>query len=179
MAVASAALELPRAPKDGVYHRMVNPVERFKNGMKVQLLGSIAIFEVPKSKTRKVPRTLTLKKETENSCTIDWPQVNPEWRPARLQYVVCDDVEGMLEDGKHFWKLFKEYSRSEVAELVMQHKLLSSLPQLEDAVDASAAASASPVVAETHSSGEEIFLTSNPLAQRRGGAREWLDGPRA
>ena len=47
MAVASAALELPRAPKDGVYHRMVNPVMRFKNGMKVQLLGSIAIFQVP------------------------------------------------------------------------------------------------------------------------------------
>ena len=56
MAVASAALELPRAPKDGVYHRMVNPVERFKNGMKVQLLGSIAIFEVPRSKTRKALR---------------------------------------------------------------------------------------------------------------------------
>ena len=112
MAVASAALELPRAPKDGVYHRMVNPVERFKNGMKVQLLGSIAIFEVPKSKTRKVPRTLTLKKETENSCTIDWPQVNQEWHPARLRYAVCDGVEGMLEDGNHFWKLYKEYSRS-------------------------------------------------------------------
>ena len=71
MAVASAALELPLAPKDGEYHRMVNPAERFKNGMKVQLLGSIAIFQVPKSKTRKVPRKLTLKKETENSCTID------------------------------------------------------------------------------------------------------------
>ena len=148
MAVASAALELPSAPKDGVYHRMVNPVERFKNGMKVQLLGSIAIFEVPKSKTRKVPRTLTLKKETENSCTIDWPQVNQEWHPARLQYAVCDEVERMLEDDKPFWKLHKEYSRSEVAEQVMQHKQPSPLPQLEDAVDASAAASASPDVAE-------------------------------
>ena len=85
----------------------------------------------------------------------------------------------MLEDGKHFWKLFKEYSRSEVDELVMQHKLLSSLPQLEDAVDESAAASASPVEAETHSSEEEIVLTSNLLAQRRVGARGWLDGPGA
>ena len=179
MAVASAALELPSAPKDGVYHRMVNPVERFKNGMKVQLLGSIAIFEVPKSKTRKVPRTLTLKKETENSCTIDWPQVNQKWHPARLQYAVCDGVEGMLEDGNHFWKLYQEYSRSEVAELVMQHKLPSPLPQLEDAVDASAAASASRDVAETRSSGEEIVLTSNLLAQRHGGAREWLDGSHA
>ena len=174
MAVASSALELPRAPKDGVYHRMVNPVKRFNNRMKVQLLGSIAIFEVPNSKPRKVPRTLTLENETENSCTIDWPQVNPEWRPARLQYVVCEDVEGMLEGGKHFWKLFKEYSCSEVAKLVRQHKLLSSLPQLEDAEDESAAGSASAVVAETHSSGEEIFLTP-----RRGGPLEWLDGPRA
>ena len=179
MAVASAALELPRAPKDGVYHRMDNPVKRFKNRMKLQLLGSIAIFEVPKGKTRKVPRTLTLQKETENSCIIDWPQVNQEWRPAILQYAVLADVEGMLEDGKHFWKLFKEYSRSEVDELVMQHMLASSLPPLEDAVDASAAASASPVEAETHSSEEEIVLTSNPPAQRRGGAREWLDGPGA
>ena len=179
MAVASSAPELPRAPKDGEYHRMVTPMKRFKNRMKLQLLGSIAIFQVPKSKTRKVPRKLTLKKETENSCTIDWQQVNQEWLPARLQYAVCDGVEGMLEDGNHFWKLYQEYSRSEVAELVMQHKLPSPLPQLEDAVDESAAASASPVVAETHSSGEEIVLTSNPLAQRRGGAREWLDGPRA
>ena len=101
MAVASEALALPRAPKDGVHHRMVNPGERFKNGMKVQLLGSIAIFQVPKCKRRKVPRTLTLKKDTENSCTIDWPQVNQEWHPARLQYAVCDGVEGMLEDGNH------------------------------------------------------------------------------
>ena len=110
MAVASAAPELPRAPKDGEYHRMESletPLERFKNGMKMQLLGSIAIFQVPKSWPGKERRTLTLKKETENSCTIDWPQVNPEWRPARLQYAVCDGVEGMLEDGKHFWKLYK------------------------------------------------------------------------
>ena len=177
MAVASAALELPRAPKDGVYHRMDNPVKRFKNRMKLQLLGSIAIFEVPKRK-KKVSHTLTLNKETENSCTVDWRPVNTEWNTARLQYAVLDGVEGMLEDGKHFWKLFKEYSRSEVDELVMQHMLASSLPALEDAVDASAAASASPDVAETHSSGEEIVPTSNPLAQRRGGPRAWLDGPR-
>ena len=130
MAVASAALELPRAPKDGVYHRMDNPVQRFKNRMKLQLLGSIAIFEVPKGKTRKVPRTLTLQKETENSCIIDWPQVNQEWRPAILQHAVLADVEGMLEGGKHFWKLFKAYSECEVADLFWQQELASPLPQL-------------------------------------------------
>ena len=179
MAVASEALALPTAPKDGMYFRMENPAQRFKNNMKLQLLGSIAIFEVPRSKPKKVPRTLTLKKETEHSCTIDWPEVTQEWHPARLQYAVCGEVEGMLEDGKHFWKLHKEYSRSEVAALVMQHKLPCPLPQLEDAIDASAAASASPDVTEPLSSGEEMVLTSNPCAQRRLGAREWLDGPRA
>ena len=146
--------------------------------MKMQLLGSIAIFQVPKSR-RKERRTVTLNKETENSCIIDWPQVNPQWRPACLQYAVCDGVEGMLEDGKHFWKLYKEYSLADVADLLMQHNLPSPLPQLEDAVDASAAASASPDVADLHSSGEELVLTSKPLAQRRGGPREWLHGPRA
>ena len=85
----------------------------------------------------------------------------------------------MLEVGNKFWKLYKEYSPSEVAERVKQHMLPSSVPQLEDAVDASAAASASPDVGETHSSGEEIVLTSNLLAQRHGGAREWLDGSHA
>ena len=60
MAVASEALALPSAPKDGMYFRMENPGERFKNGMRLQLLGSIAIFQVPKSKPKKVPRTLTL-----------------------------------------------------------------------------------------------------------------------
>ena len=52
----------------------------------------------------------------------------------------------------------------------------AALPPLEHGVDASAAASASPVEAETHSSEEEIVLTSNSPAQRRVGAREWLDG---
>ena len=184
MAVASSALELPRAPKDGVYHRMVNPVKRFNNRMKLQLLGSIAIFEVPNSKPRKVPRTLTLENETENSCTIDWPQVNPEWRPARLQYVVCEDVEGMLEGGNHFWKLFKAYSESEVADLFWQQELASPLPkladaepQLADAVDASATASAaSPGVAARHSREEEEEVVFMSSSQRPGGPLAWLDG---
>ena len=161
MAVASAALQLPLAPKDGEYHRMVNPAERFKNGMKVQLLGSIAIFEVPKRK-KKVSHTLTLNKETENSCTVDWRPVNTEWNTARLQYAVLDGVEGMLEEGNKFWKLYTECSPTEVAQRVMQHMLPSSFPQLEDAVDASAAASTSPDLGDTQSS-----RASNQLAQRR------------
>ena len=68
MAFAEAALQRPRAPKDGEYHRMEtdNPAERFKNGMKMQLFGSIAIFEIPKRKKRK-SYTLTLSREDEHS----------------------------------------------------------------------------------------------------------------
>ena len=182
-AVASAEVELPHAPKDGEYHRMENSKERFKNKMKLQVLGSIAIFEIPIGKRRKGPRTVTLRKETEHSCIIEWPEVNSEWPSARLQYHVCDDVEGMLEGGKHFWKLFKPYSESDVADLFWQQELASSLPQpadaepqLADAVDASAAASAAtPGVAASHSREEEeevVFTSSSP--QRSGGPAAWL-----
>ena len=182
-AVASAEVELPHAPKDGEYHRMENSKERFKNKMKLQVLGSIAIFEIPICKRRKGPRTVTLRKETEHSCIIEWPEVNSEWPSATLQYHVCDDVEGMLEGGKHFWKLFKPYSESDVADLFWQQELASSLPQpadaepqLADAVDASAAASAAtPGVAASHSREEEeevVFTSSSP--QRSGGPAAWL-----
>ena len=187
-AVASAEVELPHAPKDGEYHRMENSdsKQRFKNKMRLQVFDDIAIFESGIGKRKKGPCRATLKKETEHPCIIEWPEVNPEWRSATLEYHVRDGVEGMLEGGEHFWKLFKPYSDSDVADHCWSQELASSSPQPADAepqlahaVDASAAASASPDVAETHSSGEEIVLTSNPLAQRRGGAREWLDGPRA
>ena len=175
-AVASAEVELPHAPKDGEYHRMENSKERFKNKMKLQVLGSIAIFEIPIGKRRKGPRTVTLRKETEHSCIIEWPEVNSEWPSARLQYHVCDDVEGMLEGGKHFWKLFKPYSECEVADLFWQQELASPLPQLADAEDASAAASAaSPGVAARHSREEEEEVVFMSSSQRPGGPLAWLD----
>ena len=160
-----------------------NSKQRFKNKMKLQVLDSIAIFEIPIGKRRKGPRTVTLRKETEHSCIIEWPEVNSEWPSATLQYHVCDDVEGMLEGGKHFWKLFKPYSESDVADLFWQQELASSLPQpadaepqLADAVDASAAASAAtPGVAASHSREEEeevVFTSSSP--QRSGGPAAWL-----
>ena len=183
-AVASAEVELPHAPKDGEYHGMENSKERFKNKMKLQVLGSIAIFEIPIGKRRKGPRTVTLRKETEHSCIIEWPEVNSEWPSARLQYHVCDDVEGMLEGGNHFWKLFKAYSESEVADLFWQQELASPLPkladaepQLADAVDASATASAaSPGVAARHSREEEEEVVFMSSSQRPGGPLAWLDG---
>ena len=184
-AVASAEVELPHAPKDGEYHRMENSKERFKNKMKLQVLGSIAIFEIPIGKRRKGPRTVTLRKETEHSCIIEWPEVNSEWPSATLQYHVCDDVEGMLEGGEHFWKLFKPYSESDVADHCWQQELASSLPQpadaepqLPDAVDASAAASAAtPGVAASHSREEEAQeeVVFTPRSRHpSGGPAAWL-----
>ena len=184
-AVASAEVELPHAPKDGEYHRMENSKQRFKNKMKLQVLGSIAIFEIPIGKRRKGPRTVTLRKETEHSCIIEWAEVNSEWPSARLQYHVCDDVEGMLEGGKHFWKLFKPYSESDVADRCWRQELASSLPQpadaepqLPDAVDASAAASAAtPGVAASHSREEEAQeeVVFTPRSRHpSGGPAAWL-----
>ena len=179
-AVASA-----HAPKNGEYHRMENSnsKQRFKNKMKLQVLDGIAIFEIPIGKRKKGPCPVTLNKETEHPCIIEWPEVNSEWRPATLEYHVRDDVEGMLEGGEHFWKLFKPYSESDVADLFWQQELASSLPQpadaepqLADAVDASAAASAAtPGVAASHSREEEeevVFTSSSP--QRSGGPAAWL-----
>ena len=180
-AVASA-----HAPKNGEYHRMENSdsTQRFKNKMRLQVFDNIAIFESGSGKRKKGPCQVTLKKETEHPCIINWPEVNSEWRPATLEYHVRDDVEGMLEGGEHFWKLFKPYSESDVADHCWQQELASSLPQpadaepqLADAVDASAAASAAtPGVAASHSreeEEEEVVFTSRSR-HRSGGPAAWL-----
>ena len=171
MALAAAALQRPRAPQNGEYHRMEtdNPAERFKNGMKVQLFGSIAIFQVPKRKKRK-SHTLTLSRDDEHSCIIDWRPVEQTWESSRLQYVVLDGVEGMLEDGQKFWKLYEEYSPAEVARRMMEHRPHSPFPALEDNVDASAQGSSSADLGEAHPSKE-----SNQPAQRRARPRQWLE----
>ena len=101
MAFAEAALQRPRAPKDGEYHRMEtdNPAERFKNGMKMQLCGRIAIFEVPKRKRNKrTSHTLALSREDEHSCIIDWRPVDPTWETSRLRHVV-------LGASKECWRM--------------------------------------------------------------------------
>ena len=78
-----------------------NPSERFKNGMKVELFGSIAIFQVPRRKKKKII-TLTVNREEQHSCIIDWRPVDCTWETARLQHAVLDGVEGMYEDGDKF-----------------------------------------------------------------------------
>ena len=179
-AVASA-----HAPKNGEYHRMENSdaTQRFKNRMRLQVFNNIAIFESGSGKRKKGPCQVTLEKEPEHPCIINWPEVNSEWRRATLEYHVRDDVEGMLEGGEHFWKLFNSYSESDVADRCWGQELASSSPQpadaepqLPDAVDASAAASAAtPGVAASHSREEEeevVFTSSSP--QRSGGPAAWL-----
>ena len=171
MAVASQAAALPTAPQAGEYFRMEeNHTQRFKNRMKLQLLGSIAILEVPGSKPKKPPRVVRLIKVTEDSLTINWPEVSPDWPVARLQSAFRDDAEGMLEDGIHFWKLHKRYSSSEVAALITQHQTPSPLLPLEDAIPASAAASTSAHEEEAHCSTEE-------MTQPQVRPRAWLDAP--
>lgn len=206
----------PTVPVSGLYFRMEDHdhTKRFKNHMRLKLLGTVAWLEFPTRKRRR-QFVLPLSPDGEDAIRIDWSPAYPEWKSGRLQLVVEEGERGIREKEEVFWKLHTEYSQEEVEKhleaarsssrsgspvaMLMdgeltdedvavsstsckrqkKHKLPSPLPQLEDAVDASAAASASPDVAETHSSGEEIVLTSNLLAQRRGGAREWLDGPRA
>ena len=184
-AVASAEVELPHAPKNGEYHRMENSdsTQRFKNRMRLQVFNNIAIFESGSGKRKKGPCQVTLKKEPEHPCIINWPEVNSEWPRATLEYHVRDDVEGMLEGGEHFWKLFKPYSESDVADRCWGQELASSLPQpadaepqLADAVDASAAASAAtPGVAARHSREEEEEVVFMSSSQRPGGPLAWLD----
>ena len=152
--------------------------------MRLQVFNNIAIFESGSGKRKKGPCQVTLKKEPEHPCIINWPEVNSEWPRATLEYHVRDDVEGMLEGGEHFWKLFKPYSESDVADRCWRQELASSLPQpadaepqLADAVDASAAASAAtPGVAASHSREEEeeevVFTSSSP--HRSGGPAAWL-----
>ena len=104
-------------------------------------------------------------------------EVIPDWPCARLQKAAWGDVEGILEDGTHFWKLHKRYSSSDVAALISQQQTPSPLLQLQDAIPASAAASTSSHEEETHCSTEEMSLTSKAFAQPQLRPREWLDAP--
>jgi len=141
--------------------------KRFNNRMKLEILGSVAIFEVPGKKRKKKPHTLTLGKDSDNSCIIDWTPAQPDWGICRLKYAEWEGVQGMLESDTHFWKLSgEEYSNSRVAELRLNLQFKSPVLQLKDAGDAdeeSAAASApAHHLSETHSSEEEVFLWSDP-----------------
>ena len=178
MAVASQAVALRTAPEPGEYFRMEeNHIQRFKNKMKLLLFGPIAVLNVSGSKRKKPPRIVTLEKVTEDSLIINWPEVIPDWPCARLQKAVCGDVEGILEDETHFWKLYKRYSSSDVAALISQQQTPSPLLPLEDGIRASATESSSSHDQVAHCSTEEMSLTSEAVAQPRVRPLVWLDAP--
>ena len=104
MSLPAAAHGRPSAPQNGMYHRMEDQdyTQRFKNQMRMQLLGDTAVLEFPRHKTKK-SHTLSLIREDEDSCIIDWTPVDPSWKTARLQFAEVEGVAGMLEDGEKFW----------------------------------------------------------------------------
>ena len=169
MAVAVPERELP----NGMYHRMedLDLGKRFNNRMKLEILGSVAIFEVPGKKPKKKPHTLTLRKDSDNACIIDWTPAQPDWGSARLEYAEWEGVQGMLENDTQFWKLSgEEYSSSTVAELLLNHQLTSPLPQLKDAGDAEALHwRCSPAYLRAHqspSAPSATSLTCKPQSRR-------------
>ena len=163
-----------------------NHTKRFKNKMKLLLLGRIAVLKVPGSKSKKPPRIVTLEKVTEDSLIIKWPEVIPDWPCARLQKAACGDVEGILEDETHFWKLYKRYSPFDVAALISQQQTPPLELELEDDVAAliSQQQTPSPLLAVedahdevAHCSTEEVILISEAVGQPRVRPLVWLDAP--
>ena len=196
MAVASQAVALRTAPEPGEYFRMEeNHTQRFKNKMKLLLLGRIAVLKVPGRKSKKPARIVTLEKVTEDSLIINWPEVIPDWPCARLQKAACGDVEGILEDETHFWKLFKRYSPADVAALISQYQtpslelqleddvaaLISQqqtpspLLQLQDAIPASAAEPSSSHDQVAHCRTDKMSLTLEAVAKPQVRPRDWLN----
>jgi len=131
--------------------------KRFKNKMRLKILGNVAWLEVPRCKSRR-RFTLLLTEAGGDAVTIDWRPANPEWQTGRLQLVVMEGERGLLEDEEKFWKLHQEYSQEEVEKL------------LQDARDPSR--SGSPVLALRD--GEDAVVPSLPSSSGRRQPAEWL-----
>ena len=172
MSLPAAAHGRPSAPQNGMHHRMEDQEykKRFKNLMRMQLFGDTAVVEYPRHKTNKLD-TLSLIKEDDDSCIIDWTPVDPSWQTARLQFAEVEGVEGMLEDGEKFWKLHEEYSAAEVARRMSQRRSQSPVPALMDGADAEADASTSG-----HARNVRPRSVLDQEAQRRRAPRECLGG---
>ena len=105
----------PAMPVCGLYYRMENRDHktRFKNQMRLKLLGEVAWLEFP---TRKPPMqfVLPLHVEGEDAIRIDWSSAFKKWGSGLLQLVVEEGVRGLREKEEVFWKLEREYSEEEV-----------------------------------------------------------------
>jgi len=100
------------APVNGEYHRMEDGdrAQRFKNKMRLNILGKEAWLEVPKRKSR---RTVTLRL-TEEGCdavTIDWRPAHPDWYTSRLQLAVVGGERGLLENEENLGSSTKSIRR--------------------------------------------------------------------
>ena len=142
--------------------------QRFKNRMRMQLFGDTAVLEYPRHKNKK-SYTLSLIREDEDSCSIDWTPVDTSWQTGRLQFAEVEGVEGMLEDGEKFWKLHEEYSAAEVARRMSQRRSHSPVSALMDGADAEADASTI-----AHTRNVRPRSVPDQEAPRHRGPRQWL-----
>jgi glycosyl transferase family 25 len=105
----------PTVPVSGLYFRMEDHdhTKRFKNHMRLKLLGIVAWLEFPTRKRRR-QFVLPLSPDGEDAIRIDWSPAYPEWKSGRLQLVVEEGERGIREKEEVFWKLHTEYSQEEV-----------------------------------------------------------------
>ena len=105
----------PAMPVCGLYYRMETHEHktRFRNQMRLKLLGKVAWLEFPTRNPRR-QFVLPLSVEGEDAIRIDWSPAYPEWKSGRLQLVVEEGERGIREKEEVFWKLHKEYSQEEV-----------------------------------------------------------------
>ena len=105
----------PGAPRNGLYFRMENDnfKQRFKNGLRMEILGDVAYMVYPRSRAKK---SYTLKlTATDDASIIDWAPVHATWQSGRLEFACVEEVPGLLEDSDKFWKLEEEYPAEKVA----------------------------------------------------------------
>ena len=93
----------PTVPVNGVYLRMENKdhTKRFKNRMRLKLLGTVAWPEFPTRKRRR-QFVLPLSPEGEDAIRIDWSSAYPEWESCLLQLVVEEGERGIREKEEVF-----------------------------------------------------------------------------
>ena len=118
----------PMVPVSGLYFRMEDRdhSKRFKNGMQLRLLGTVAWLEFPRRKREK-QFELPLFPDGEDALRIDWTSACPSWGTGRLQLVVEEGQRGIREKDEVFWLLHEEYSAEEV-EQHLEAGRSSSLP---------------------------------------------------
>ena len=91
---------------DGVYHRMedANPTERFKNGMRLTIAGTVACLDIPRRKKNKRKVGLVVQSIDATQFRMDWGPAAPEWGVATFR--ICDEqgTRGLKEGDTKFWK---------------------------------------------------------------------------